>query len=228
MRWGTLAMVVLGAVLLPWRLPAQDRARSAEMALDHRVSLEVTDADLRDVLKALFDQARADHVIERDVVGRVTASLTDRPLRVALDMVLRSVASERTFTYRLEDGVVHVGVRPEPAPEPEGERDQASTRPRRAIERIQLRNVDAATMAERLEMAGLGQVLYLPGMASGLGGQRGWLSGDRFPSFGGSAIVGFPGLGGASGYGVFEGFRTGGLRNPGGRSAGGLGLGILR
>ena len=227
MRWRTLVMIVLGTVLLPWRLPAQDRARSAaEMALDHPVSLEVTDADLRDVLKALFEQARADHVIERDVAGRVTASLTDRPLRVALGMVLRSVASERTFTYRLEDGVVHVGVRPEPAPEPE--RDQAPTRPRRAIERIQLRNVDAATMAERLEMAGLGQVLYLPGMGSGFGGQRGWLSGDRFPSFGGSAIVGFPGLGGASGYGIFEGFRTGGLRNPGGLSAGGLGLGILR
>src|SRR5687767_14517615 len=69
-----------------------------------RITLDVKDADLHNVLRLLADVGRINLVVADDVKGRVTVRLTNVPWSEALDVVLRSkgLGQERVGT------VVHV------------------------------------------------------------------------------------------------------------------------
>lgn len=69
------------------------------------VTLDLRDADLRDVLRLLSEVSGLDFVLQPGVSGRVTLRLTETPWDQALEVLLRS----RGLDYRLEGGVLRVG-----------------------------------------------------------------------------------------------------------------------
>ncbi len=78
-----------------------------------RVTVKYDQADVRFVLKQLFDSVNVSYTLDPNVQGTVTVSLTDVPFTVALDNILRPL----NLTYRVESGVYFVTVRqPEEAP----------------------------------------------------------------------------------------------------------------
>ncbi len=60
-----------------------------------RISLEVTDADVRDVLRMLAQAGAVNIIMGEDVTGRITLSLHDVPWDQALDVVLMTVGMAR-------------------------------------------------------------------------------------------------------------------------------------
>ncbi len=91
------------------------RPSSHPLAPGERISLDLKDADLRDVLRSFGRLARLNLVIDPEVRGSVTVRLHDVRWEDALEVILRSngLASVR------EDTLVRVGTPPRLAPEPE-------------------------------------------------------------------------------------------------------------
>ena len=65
-----------------------------------RVTVKYDQADVRFVLKQLFDSVGVSYTLDPNVQGTVTVSLTDVPFTVALDNILRPL----NLTYRVENG----------------------------------------------------------------------------------------------------------------------------
>lgn len=187
-----------------------------------RVTVKYEQADVRFVLKQLFDSVGVSYTLDPNVQGTVTVSLTDVPFTVALDNILRPL----NLTYRVENGVYYVTVRqPEEAPlPPTTEGTPTEEGPRLNLpEKIQL-NVASPTMIAALLGGTLIQYAqYELGSAGGFGGLGG------FGGFGGLG-GGFGGFG--SGFGGFGGgFRGGGFGGGGlggGFGGGGFGGGFGR
>ena len=86
--------------------PAGDSAAAAAGPFrGEPVTLDLRDADLRDVLRLLSEVSGLDFVLQPGVSGRVTLRLTETPWDQALEVLLRS----RGLDYRLEGGVLRVG-----------------------------------------------------------------------------------------------------------------------
>jgi len=66
------------------------RARHVPLAPGDRISLDLKDADIRDVIRTFGELARINVVIDPDVKGSVTVSLHDVRWEDALDVILRS------------------------------------------------------------------------------------------------------------------------------------------
>jgi type IV pilus assembly protein PilQ len=66
------------------------RARHVPLARGDRISLDLKDADIRDVIRTFGELARINVVIDPDVKGSVTVSLHDVRWEDALDVILRS------------------------------------------------------------------------------------------------------------------------------------------
>ncbi|MER3602816.1 MAG: hypothetical protein C4298_02655, partial [Thermus sp.] len=64
-------------------------ASAQEDVSQKRVTVKYDQADIRYVLKQLFDSVGANYSLAPEVQGTVTVSLTDVPFSVALDAVLR-------------------------------------------------------------------------------------------------------------------------------------------
>ena len=69
------------------------------------VTLDLRDADLRDVLRMLSEVSGLDFVLQPGVAGRVSLRLTETPWDQALEVILRS----RGLDYLLEGGILRVG-----------------------------------------------------------------------------------------------------------------------
>ena len=76
--------------------------------LYRKVTLIAKDADVRFVLKDLFQQVGANYALDQRVQGKVTVNLTDVPFRTALDSILRTLQSEHPVTWTLEDTVFKI------------------------------------------------------------------------------------------------------------------------
>lgn len=70
------------------------------------VTLDLRDADLRDVLRLLSEVSGLDFVLQPGVSGRVSLRLTETPWDQALEVVLRS----HGLDYLLQGGVLRVGA----------------------------------------------------------------------------------------------------------------------
>jgi hypothetical protein len=212
-----------------------------------RVTVKYDQADVRFVLKQLFDSVGVSYTLDPNVQGTVTVSLTDVPFTVALDNILRPL----NLTYRVENGVYYVTVRqPEEAPlPPTTEGAPAEEGPRLNLpEKIELRVASPTMIAALLggtliqyaqyEMGSMGGFGGFGGLGGGFGGFGGFggLGGGLggFGGFGGlgGGLGGFGGLGGGfggfgSGFGGggFGGFGGGGFRGGGGFGGGGFGGG---
>lgn len=102
-----LAVTALFALSLgTLSLPAQAQNRSSAPS----VSLELRDAPVRTTLEAIFKQAGIkNYLIDSEVQGFVTLTLTDQPMESALKLVVR--ASSLPLTYTIENDVWIVKVR---------------------------------------------------------------------------------------------------------------------
>jgi hypothetical protein len=209
-----------------------------------RVTVKYDQADVRFVLKQLFDSVGVSYTLDPNVQGTVTVSLTDVPFTVALDNILRPL----NLTYRVENGVYFVTVRqPEEAPlAPTVD----TTTPDEGVrlnlpEKVQLNYASPTLIAALLGGTLISYAQYelqsggggLGGGLGGFGGLGGGLGGfgglgGGFGGFGGLG-GGFGGLGGGfggfgggfGGFGSgFGGFGGGGFRG-GGFGGGGFGGG---
>lgn len=189
------------------------------------VSINLENADIRYALKLLFQSVGADYTVDSSVQGSVTMSVTNKPLRVALDALLRSTASTIPLTYRYENGIYQIApkieqIEPVATPE-EGKEPTAASRRFRVI---RVSHVDATTMAEMLSTAGayvttvsgfpMGQDYGYSNMGGGgygsnVGGWGGGLGGYG-TGFSGNNSFGGNSFGGNSfgGYGSFGGFGS--------------------
>ena len=198
-----------------------------------RVTVKYDQADVRFVLKQLFDSVGVSYTLDPNVQGTVTVSLTDVPFTVALDNILRPL----NLTYRVENGVYFVTVRqPEEAPLAP---NVDTTTPEEGVrlnlpEKIQLNYASPTLIAALLGGSLIGYAQYELQSGGGFGGFGGL--GGGFGGFGGlgGGFGGFGGLGGGfggfgSGFGGFGGggFRGGGF-GGGGFGGGGFGGGFGR
>ncbi|GIV06604.1 MAG: hypothetical protein KatS3mg016_2179 [Fimbriimonadales bacterium] len=182
-----------------------------------RVTVKYEQADVRFVLKQLFDSVGVNYTLDPNVQGTVTVSLTDVPFTVALDNILRPL----NLTYRVENGVYYVTVRqPEEAPlPPTTESTPTEEGPRLNLpEKIELNVASPTLIAALLGGTLIQYAQYEIGSAGGFGGGFGGFGG--FGGLGGG-FGGFGGLGG--GFGGFGGF--GGLGGGFGGFGGFGGLG---
>ena len=186
-----------------------------------RVTVKYDQADVRFVLKQLFDSVGVSYTLDPNVQGTVTVSLTDVPFTVALDNILRPL----NLTYRVENGVYFVTVRqPEEvpaAPVPDAAAPEEGIRAD-VPEKIQLNYANPYLIAALLGGAVIGYAQYE--LQSGGGGFGGFGGVGGFGGLGG--FGGFGGLGG--GFGGFGGFGGGGFGGCGSGGFGGFGGGGFR
>ncbi|MER3403417.1 MAG: hypothetical protein C4337_09055, partial [Armatimonadota bacterium] len=159
-------------------------ASAQEDVSQKRVTVKYDQADIRYVLKQLFDSVGANYSLAPEVQGTVTVSLTDVPFSVALDAVLR----QQNLTYRVESGVYYITVRqPEAVPMQQGgETPQEEPQTTNLPEKIQLNYANPTLIASLLgatlvsyaqyEMS-IGGMGGFGGFGGGLGGFGGGLGG---------------------------------------------------
>lgn len=153
MKIGTIATIAIAFSLGLTSTPVR-----AQESLKASVSLSLQDAPVRRTIETIFKQAGIkNYVIDNEVAGVVTLTLTDQPLESALKLVMR--ASSLPLTYTVENGVWIVKPRritpPTPAPaEPLLATAPAPSGPH--YERINLTYLDPADL-EKL----LGGLVYI-------------------------------------------------------------------
>jgi type IV pilus assembly protein PilQ len=97
---------VAAAGLAPGAVIVLDVPGSAERFSGERISLDLKDADLRDVLKAFAKIGRFNLAVDPDVKGSVTVRLENVPWDQALDVILRM----NGLGYVVEGKVLRAGV----------------------------------------------------------------------------------------------------------------------
>lgn len=85
-----LSVPVLAAPGRPAARRPRPAPTPARLAPGDRISVDLKDADIRDVVKSLAAMARVNLVIDPDVKGSVTVSLHDVSWVDALEVILRS------------------------------------------------------------------------------------------------------------------------------------------
>ncbi|MBM3494246.1 MAG: hypothetical protein FJX72_07995, partial [Armatimonadetes bacterium] len=107
-RAGVLAAVIGMAIAAAIPVRAQDTDVSGR-----KVTLNLENADIRYALKMLFEMVSVNYVLEENVQGAVTASLSDVTFRVALENILKATQSQLPLTYRVQDNVYTVSLKQE-------------------------------------------------------------------------------------------------------------------
>ncbi len=122
--------------------PGESRtiSRSDRVFTGDPIDLELTQADIRDVLRTFAELTGLNIAIDPNVSGQVTVSFDDVPWDQALDVILR----QNNLTYVLDGNVMRVGTIDRLAAE------QAQTRRLEEEERL---NVPLTTVIKRLSYA---------------------------------------------------------------------------
>lgn len=104
------ATLVMPATASPRRRAAKPEPRrvtriDGSLSAGEPISLDLKDADLKDVLRTFAELARLNIVIDPEVKGSVTVRLRDVPWDKALDVILQV----NGLGYVLEGNVLRVG-----------------------------------------------------------------------------------------------------------------------
>ena len=78
------------------------------------VTLNAEKADIRSMLKNLFQSAGISYTVDENISGTVTASFREMPFKEALQTLLAASSMGGKLTYIVRDGVVQVIIRSEP------------------------------------------------------------------------------------------------------------------
>ncbi len=170
MRWvrtGALVALVGTAICAAMPVRAQDADVSSK-----KVTLNLENADIRYALKMLFEMVGVNYVLEENVQGAVTASLTDVSFRVALENILRTTQSQLPLTYRVQDNVYTVSVKQEEIQDQSttGTTEETTPEKRSRTVKIPVTYADAVDLAIAL---GGGVIMSNQRMGGGYGGGYG-------------------------------------------------------
>jgi type IV pilus assembly protein PilQ len=145
--------------------PGQSRtiSRADRVFTGDPIDLELTQADIRDVLRTFAELTGLNIAIDPNVSGQVTVSFDDVPWDQALDLILR----QNNLTYVLDGNVMRVGTIDRLSAE------QAQTRRLEEEERL---NVPLTTVIKRLSYAKSDTV---SGLLSGMLSPRGKIITDQ-------------------------------------------------
>lgn len=88
------------------RAARKNRANAGSLFPSELISLDLKDADLKDVLRTFAELAKVNIAIDPEVKGSVTVQLRDVPWDQALDVILRT----NGLGYVLEGNVFRVGL----------------------------------------------------------------------------------------------------------------------
>lgn len=198
-------------------------------------SVELEDADVRDALKLIFNQAQGSYTVSQQVAGTVTVSLKDVPFETALRNILNQVDA----TWRYEAGIYVIIPKPtgnDPTV-PDVPTNVTNTTTESFPVRIRIRHADPEMIFQLISQNFTTNAFLEPEMSSfprrgfgggngggGFGGGNGGFGGG---GFGGGGNGGFGGGGfGGGGFGGSGGFGGGGgLGGFGGGGGGGRGFG---
>ena len=182
------------------------------------ITLDLKDAPIRTVIEMAFKQAGiTNYVIDNNVAGFVTMTITDQPFENALKLIMR--AATTPLTYIKENNVYIVKPRqitvsnPTPAPDLTQE---DSTRNNVSFERIPLIFIDPMDL-----MGAFGNITFIRQFNRGGGGGRG--GGGMGGGMGGMGGGGMGGMGGGGMGGMGGGGMGGGMGGMGGGMGGGRG-----
>ena len=160
-------------------------AAFAQQDRNNSITLDLKDAPIRTTLEMAFKQAGiTNYVIDNNVAGFVTMTITEQPFENALKLIMR--AATIPLTYIKENNVYIVKPRqitqPSQAPAPDISREETNEQDNITFERIPLTFIDPLD----LQMA-FGRVLYIQqfigrmgaggGMMGGMGGMGGGMGG---------------------------------------------------
>jgi hypothetical protein len=219
-QWTLTAVVGLMMVSAPISAHAQIDPKDRIIP-----SLEFNDADVRDALRVLFKTVNVPYVINSDVQGTVTCSLTNVPFETAL----RNILSQVNATYRVEGGVYTILVKQDAGSRPVGDGGDGGFTPTTTEKDvyptiIPIRHADPMYIINLLnatwDMYMSPEITLGQSLSGGAGGGFGSGFGGGNSGFGGGSS-GFGG--GSSGFGGGFGGSSGGF--GGGSMGGGGGFG---
>ncbi|MGC8833240.1 MAG: STN domain-containing protein [Armatimonadota bacterium] len=237
------ALIALAVACLAFGIIAGAFAQSNDNATasarkDDRVTIDVKDANIRDVL-SLLQKGREksfNFVIDPQVLASappINASLSDVPFETALRTILNGhglkyTKSQDTYTISLRTPQTELGTTAPTQPTTETTTTETTTRASVTVAKIPLMRADPAEVAQILGGTVISGGLIGSiggGYGGGFGGYGGFGGIGSYGGFGG----GFGGYGGFGGIGSYGGFG-GGLGSYGGfggiGSYGGFGGGL--
>jgi hypothetical protein len=238
MRLGTLFLAGVMAMAVTSGTPARAQEGSGDVN-NKKVSLNLENADIRYALKLLFQSVGVNYVLDQNVQGTVTVSLTDVSFRTALESILRGTASQTPLTYRAEGGVYQIAPKVElPPTDTTVDAGEEPARPSTRPVKIQVNYADAIDLAlafgggvlesrfAQMGMGGMGGGFGGGMGGGGMGGMGGGMGGGGFGGGGmGGGGFGGGGMGGFGGGGMGGGGFGGGGMGGGGLGGGGFGGG---
>lgn len=198
---------------------------NSAFAQEKNVSLDLKDAPVRTCLEMAFKQADINNfVIDNNVAGFVTMTITDQPFEVALKLIMRGASTPLTYTK--ENNVYIVKPRRiviDANPDPNFYSDLLMETNRNSItwERIPLTFIDPFDL-----MSAFGNIILISQFY-----RSGGMNGSNMGGFGGGSNNNSFGGGGGIGGGMGMGFGGGGMGNAGGMMGGmggmmgGMGMG---
>ena len=205
-RVWSLSMFTAAVLILAVSVALMVTAASAQTSgsSDDRVTLNVKDANIRDVLELLFKGRNASFVVDPQVyqvAPAINASVVDQPFEVALRSILNAsglkyIKSQNVYTITVKTPTTEVTAATPTAPTVETT-TETTTRASITVAKIPLMRADPAEVAQVFG----GTVITGGLIGVGAGGWGGM-------GYGG--LGGYGGYGGLGGYGSWGGLGYGG------------------
>jgi type II secretory pathway component HofQ len=170
------------------RAQADNPAGSGQDISSKRVSINLENAEIRYVVKLLFQSVGVNYVLDQSLQGiYVTVSLNDVPFRTALESILRA-SSQTPLTYRVENGIYIISPKQETQETPTGkeEKTEETSKPKTRFQKIQVNHADAVSLAYAFG----GYQIYSRFSSSGFGRGGGYGNGFGGGGFGGGGFGG--------------------------------------
>lgn len=89
------ALFVFACSIILFLCPFSSLAQKGQAQTKRTISIELTNADIHDVLRLLAEVGNVNIIVGDDVKGRITLKLTNVPWDQALDLVLQAMGLGR-------------------------------------------------------------------------------------------------------------------------------------
>ncbi|MBI2400838.1 MAG: hypothetical protein HYV23_07275 [Deltaproteobacteria bacterium] len=133
--WLALLLLLISALLASPAPSAHSAAPQGQLDEETRLfSIEVRDAEISDVLRALAQQSGLNIILGQGVEGKVSLSFKDIPFRDAMEMVIKA----NGFMYTVQNNIMWVGRKVDLTDE-------------MRVEIVRLNNADPGTAAQQLK-----------------------------------------------------------------------------
>lgn len=143
-----LALATLVAAVVFTAAPVASFAQGSQD--QKKITLDMQQADVREVLRALFKGVDLSYSVAPEVQGLITVSLKEVPFETALQNVLRQINA----TYRIVGGVYEIVLRETEVKSPDPALPPIDTKKQTEMRRIYLRSVDPMLLSLLMSKSG--------------------------------------------------------------------------